>query len=163
MLKPATVRGLRAIAMFEAAKGVLVLAAGFSLFAFVHTDVQLLAEQVVRQLHFNPASHFPKIFNLLSSKLTDAHLRVLAGLAVLYSVMRFVEAYGLWFARSWAEWFALISCSVYIPVELFELAKGFTWLKFGFIAVNLAIIAYLVSVMRKNRRRHELVGEGGAG
>jgi uncharacterized membrane protein (DUF2068 family) len=148
--------------MFEATKGVLVVAAGFSLFAFVHGDVSAFLEQLVAQLHFNPAKHFPKIFAMLSSGLSDAHLRLLALLAALYSSMRFIEAYGLWFGKSWAEWFALVSCSVYIPIEIYELWKGFSWLKIGFISVNLAIVLYLAFVLRRSRTAHLLVKEGGA-
>jgi uncharacterized membrane protein (DUF2068 family) len=149
--------------MFEAAKGVLVLTAGFSLFALLHSDVQALAEQLVRQLHFNPAKRFPNIFGMLSSGLSDAHLRLLAVLAALYSAMRFIEAYGLWFAKAWAEWFALVSCSVYLPIELYELAKGFSWLKIGLISLNLAIALYLAYVIWRNRTAHHLIKEGSSG
>ncbi|NTV93162.1 MAG: DUF2127 domain-containing protein [Chlorobiaceae bacterium] len=147
--------------MFETAKGLLVLAAGFSLFAFVQADAQALAEQLVRQLHFNPAKHFPKIFAMLSSGLTDAHLRIFALLAGLYSALRFIEAYGLWFATSWAEWFALVSCSAYLLIEFYELAKGFSWLKIGLISLNLAIALYLAYVLKRSRTAYQLVKEGG--
>ncbi len=40
-----------------------------------------------------------------------------------------LESYGLWFAKRWAEWFALLSGSVYLPVELYGLLKGVTWIK----------------------------------
>ena len=162
-LKSNTTGGLRAIAIFEAAKGVLVLAAGFSLFALLHRDVQAMAEQLVRQLHFSPAKHFPNIFGMLASELTDSHLRMLAFLAAVYSAMRFIEAYGLWFARAWAEWFALVSCSVYLPIELFELAKGFSWLKIGLIALNLLIALYLAYVIWRNRTAHHLLKESDSG
>ena len=33
----------------------------------------------------------------------------MAGGAATYSIIRFVEAYGLWRDEDWAEWFALIS------------------------------------------------------
>lgn len=162
-LKSHTIGGLRAIAIMEAAKGIIVLAVGFSLFAFVRTDVHTFNEQMVRQLHFNPAQHFPRIFGILSSGLTEANLRLVTLIAGLYSVMRFIEAYGLWFARTWAEWFALVSCCVYLPIELYELAKGFSWLKIGFLLVNLAIAFYLASVLRRNRKARHLVKEGRAG
>ena len=157
-----TIGGLRAIAVFEAAKGILVLAAGFSLFALLHGDTQVTVGQLVRQLPFNPAMHFPKIFSLISSGLTSAHLHMLAMLAALYSAMRFIEAYGLWFARTWAEWFALVSCSVYLPIEIYELAKGFSWIKISLVAVNLVIVLYIAAVLRKKRTAHYLVREGGA-
>lgn len=35
--------------------------------------------------------------------------------------MRFVEAYGLWRERRWANWLAAISEGIYLPVEIYEL------------------------------------------
>ena len=54
--------GLRIVALFEGAKGVLVLAAGFGLLSLIHHDVQGMAEEVVRHFHLNPASRYPRIF-----------------------------------------------------------------------------------------------------
>jgi uncharacterized membrane protein (DUF2068 family) len=65
--------------------------------------------------------------------------------------MRFIEAFGLWFGMRWAEWFALLSGSVYLPIEIYELAKGFTWIKIGLLTVNLCIVLYMAVVLRRNR------------
>ena len=54
--------GLKMVAGIEAAKGVLVLAAGLGLFELMHRDVQAGAERLVRNFHFNPASHYPRVF-----------------------------------------------------------------------------------------------------
>jgi hypothetical protein len=47
------------VAAFEAAKGLLVLAAGFGLLSLLHKDVQVLAERFVDRLHLNPAKRYP--------------------------------------------------------------------------------------------------------
>jgi uncharacterized membrane protein (DUF2068 family) len=78
---------------------------------------------------------------------------MLAGLAALYSLIRFVEAYGLWHQRRWAEWLAALSGAVYIPVEVYEIAHRASWLKVGALLVNLAIVAYMVWLLTENRRR----------
>ena len=54
-------RGLRAVALFEACKGLLVLFAGLALFSLIHQNIQLVAEQLVGHLHLNPAKHIPKV------------------------------------------------------------------------------------------------------
>ena len=101
-----------------------------------------------------PAKNIPKIFIEASRNLTDARLLLLAFFACLYSSMRFVEAYGLWFARRWAEWFALLSGSVYLPVELYELVKGVTWIKIVFILVNFTVVLYMAVMLKRNGKRH---------
>jgi len=65
-------------------------------------------------------------------------------MAFLYSVVRFVEAYGLWYLKAWAEWFAIISGSIYVPIELYELAKHATLVRATVLIANLAIVIYLV-------------------
>jgi len=144
------IQALRALALFEAAKGLLALLAGLSVFSLLHQNVQLIAGQLIAHAHFNPAKHIPGIFIEAASHLTDSRIRFIAILAFLYSSMRFVEAYGLWFARRWAEWFALLSGGVYLPIELYELAQGFTWLKIGLVLINLVIVCYMAFMLNRN-------------
>ena len=73
--------------------------------------------------HLNPASHYPRVFIEAAAHTSDSRLRTLAALAFVYSTVRFVEAYGLWKMRAWAELSAIISGCVYLPVELYELIE----------------------------------------
>jgi len=116
--------GLRVVSIFEAAKGLLVLLTGFGLLAYIHKDLHFAAERLVRHFHLNPASRYPRIFPDLADHVTDGQLWALALSALLYAVVRFVEAYGLWRQRHWAEWFGLLTGVIYIPLELFEIARG---------------------------------------
>jgi uncharacterized membrane protein (DUF2068 family) len=138
--------GVRAVAFFEALKGTLVLIAGFGLLALVHRDLEDLAERLVRHSHLNPASHYPRVFVEAAAHTSDSRLRTLAGLAFAYSCVRFVEAYGLWKMRAWAEWFAIISGCLYLPAELYELIERPTLIKAGVLVVNALIVAYLLYV-----------------
>jgi uncharacterized membrane protein (DUF2068 family) len=147
-------RALRVVAVFEACKGVLVLFAGVALFSLFHQNIQIVAEQLVGHLHLNPAKNIPRIFIEASRNLTDARLLLLAFFAGLYSSMRFVEAYGLWFARRWAEWFALLSGSVYLPIELYELVKGVNGIKIVFILVNFTVVLYMAVMLKRNGNKH---------
>jgi uncharacterized membrane protein (DUF2068 family) len=85
--------------------------------------------------------------------MNDSRLRSLAALAFLYAVVRFVEAYGLWRMRVWAEWFAIIAGSVYLPVEIYEILRRATWMRGIVFLTNLLIVAYLVYVRLLSRRR----------
>lgn len=142
---------LKAVAIFEACKGLLVLCAGLALFSLIHQDIQSISEQLVGQLHLNPAKHFPRILIKAAGGLTDGNIRFLALLAVLYASMRFIEAYGLWFARRWAEWFALVSGSVYLPIELYKLTRGVSWLKIILIVTNLLIVVCMAFMLKKGK------------
>ena len=146
-------RGVRLVAVFEALKGALVLGAGLGLLSLLHHDLQAAAERLVRHSHLNPAHHYPRIFIQAASHTNDSRLRSLAALAALYAAVRFIEAYGLWRMRVWAEWFAIIAGSVYLPVEVYEIFRRATWTRAFVLLTNLLIVAYLVNVRLLSRRR----------
>jgi len=145
-------KGVRFIAMLEAAKGGLVLLAGCGLLALIHYNVQAVAETMVEHFHLNPASRYPRIFLHAADAVTDARLWWLAGGAALYAGLRFIEAYGLWHRRPWAEWLAVVSGGIYIPIEIYELTHHVSWPKLVMLIGNLIIVAYLISVLLQNRR-----------
>ncbi len=148
---PQTV-GLRMVALFEGAKGGLVLIVGFGLLAFIHRDLHNAAEEVVRHFHLNPAHHFPRIFLDTAARVTDTRLWLLALSAFLYAMVRFIEAFGLWYRKLWAAWFGVLSGGIYIPVELLEVAHGLSWAKLTVLSINLAIVAYLgYALMERGR------------
>ncbi len=134
---------LRLVAAFEAMKGVLVFATACAVFKFIHADVQETAEQLVRHFHLNPANHYPRIFLEMASRLDDAHLLVLGLGALAYSVIRLVEAYGLWHGRQWAWVFGMASAGIYIPIEVFELIKHVNWTEAILFLVNVLILIFL--------------------
>jgi uncharacterized membrane protein (DUF2068 family) len=144
--------GLRAVAGFEAAKGAVVLAAGLGLLLLVHRDLQHGAELLVRHFHLNPAARTPRIFLHLAEGATTARLLGLAAGAGAYAALRFAEAYGLWHGRPWAAWIAVISCGLYLPVEIGEFAHDPGWTVGLLFVANLAIFGYLTfALLRHNR------------
>jgi uncharacterized membrane protein (DUF2068 family) len=102
------------VALFEGAKGILVLLAGFGLLSFIHKDIHGAAVRLVEHAHLNPASHYPRIFLDLTERITDTRLWSLALRAATYAVVRLIEAVGLWLRKSWAEWFAILTGVLYI-------------------------------------------------
>jgi uncharacterized membrane protein (DUF2068 family) len=142
----ATLAGVRAVALFEAAKGVLVILAGCGLLALVHRDAQHAAESLVRHMHLNPARHYPRIFINAAGRLTDHRLHLLAAGAFAYATVRLVEAYGLWRIRPWAEWLALLSTGLYLPVEIYELWRRPTPTRAAILFFNTLVLALLLYV-----------------
>ena len=153
MSAPIQHKVLRAVAVFEACKGAIVLVVGFGLLSFIGHDAEQLAERLVNRLHLDPAQHYPRIFINAMSEVTNTHLWLIASFAALYAAVRFVEAYGLWRERRWAEWLAALSGGVYVPIELFELLRHATWIKFAALAINLAVVAYMAWLLTETRRK----------
>lgn len=156
-------RGVRVIAIIEAAKGGLVLLVGFGAFTLVHVNVQGHAEELVRHFHLNPASRYPRVFLELAGASTPARLLWLAFAAAGYAFVRLTEAYGLWRGRAWAEWLAALGGAVYLPIELWELSRGVTGLRVGTFVANLVIVGYMATRLGRRLRGRSAAGCEGPG
>jgi len=156
--KSALRKGVRAIAILEASKGILSLAAGLGLLSLIHQDIARTVERFVWRMHLNPTSHYPSVLIKAAHNLDNRHLVLIASFVLAYSLVRFVEAYGLWWQRPWAEWFATLSGAIYIPFEIIELVKGFSWPKITALAINLLIVAYLSWVLWESKRKTRAQG-----
>jgi uncharacterized membrane protein (DUF2068 family) len=142
-------QGVRIVALFEAAKGLLVLLAGFGLLSLVHQNVQQAAVDLVEHLHIDPMRRYPKIFLVLAANISDTQLWLLASLSFAYTAIRLIEAYGLWQHRRWAEWLAAVSGIIYIPFELYELSTGISWIKVCTLSVNIYIVIYMLYLLKR--------------
>jgi uncharacterized membrane protein (DUF2068 family) len=148
---PGPTAGLRTVAGYEATKGLLVLLAGMGLLGLIHRNLQAAGEELVRHFHLSPSSHYPRIFLELAARTTEAWLWLLAAGSLLYASLRFVEAYGLWHGRRWAQWLGAASGAIYVPFELVGLCEKVTWLRLASLAVNLLIVGYLLQLLWRRR------------
>lgn len=145
---------IRTAAVLEAGKGALVMLAGLGSLSLIDHDIQRFAENLVAHTHLNPAARYPRIFVELADHLTDGRILLLATGAAVYTCVRFIEAYGLWFQRRWAEWFAAVSGGIYIPFELFELYERISLLSLGVLLINSAIVAFMVYSLSYTQRKN---------
>ena len=146
-------RTVRGIALFEAAKGLLVLAAGFGLLSLLHRDLQALAVRLIGRLHLHPSGSYAGVFIRVASQVTDRELWSFAALALAYSTFRLVEGYGLWRERAWAEWLALASGMIYLPIEVYELTGKVTWLRVSVLIVNLVVVVLIGLVLWRPKKK----------
>ena len=138
--------GLRAVAVFEIGKGALVLAAASGLLTFLHKDAADKVARLAERLHFHSEGHLSQVLIRAASNLTDVKLWAIAARAVIYAIVRFVEGYGLWHQSTWAEWFALLSGSMYLPWELYEILAHFSSTSLIIFVCNLAVVNYMLYV-----------------
>jgi uncharacterized membrane protein (DUF2068 family) len=148
-----SLQALRAIASFELAKGILVLFAAVVVVFMVGRDPFDIADGILRLLHISPDHHFAQLFLDWADTLTDAKLWTVAAVGVAYAVLRFVEAYGLWYARTWAEWIALISGALYVPFEIYKLIRRQSTLHISVLVINLIIVLYMAYLLKTGKGR----------
>ncbi len=140
---PGHKKGLRTVALVEASKGLMGTVASILVLALVHKDVWDIVEGFFEFLHINPDRHFAQVLLDLADRVTDAQLWTIASLLFAYALLRFIEAYGLWCTRVWAEWLAIFSGLVYMPFEIREVLHKSSPLRWGLLLVNVALVVYI--------------------
>ncbi len=144
---------LKLIAAERLVRGLLLLAAGSYLLTHQNKDFGKLAERVLRAVSLDPRRPFlPRIVTYLHD-LHASEIKVAALFAVGYGVLELVEGTGLWLDKLWAEYLTVVATSLLLPLELYELVRKPTALKAGGIAVNVAIVVYLIVLLRRRLRR----------
>ena len=161
-------KGLRMVAVIEFLKGLLVVCAGLIFLEVIRKDYDLedAAQNLLYYLHIDPDRRLSQVFVHAAARLMDADVRLVLGFAFVYAAGRFIESYGLWRQRVWAEWLAIISGAVYLPFELYKLITKPTTVHWLILLVNLAIVIYIAWVRwddicaRRTARRMRLAENG---
>src|ERR1035441_7841126 len=95
----------------EALKGALALLAAYVFISMIHRDVDFesAAENILFFFHIDPDRSLSHAFLNAADKMSDVNVMLIAGLAMAYAVLRFLEGYGLWKQPVWGEWLVVIS------------------------------------------------------
>jgi uncharacterized membrane protein (DUF2068 family) len=101
-----------------------------------------------RQLGYNIDNS--KLVGLLQHALTlsSRTITLLAIGAALYAVIELVEGTGLWLARRWGEYFALVATSLGLPLEIYDISRKVGVTALVLLIVNLALVVYLLVTKR---------------
>jgi len=149
--------GLGAVAIFESAKGLLVLVLAVILIVY-RDHIEDLAADLLYHLHIGFDQRWAQALLHGASDLTDKRIWSVAAVGLAYAAVRFTEAWGLWHRRVWAEWFALLSGALYLPIEIIKVAEHWHWEAITILVVNLAIVFYMLEIrVREMRGRRKQV------
>ena len=149
-------RTLRAIALFEAIKGVAAFAAVIGVLDLMHHDVRHLAMELIGRFHLNLEARYPSVLLHYADLLPGANVRALLFLAVGYIVGRVLESYGLWNDRAWGEWLGALSGGLYIPFEIGHLVHRPSIINAAVLTGNIFVVGFLAYQLSR-RRKHEAV------
>jgi uncharacterized membrane protein (DUF2068 family) len=148
---------LRVFAIERFLRALLFLALAYGLWRFKYARHSIdatfdrerpIARELFLQLGYNINNS--KLIGLVEHALTlsgQAITLLAIGLAA-YGAVEVVEGTGLWLARRWGEYFAMVATSVGLPLEIYDLAKKITVTALILFLVNLALVLYLVLTKR---------------
>jgi len=136
-----------AAVFFGAAAGVLLV-----LHAKGITDpAQVLFAGELRE---DPHDRLALVVIRLVPAVSKSLLLELALASIGYVLLEAVEGVGLLRGRLWVEWLILAETAVFLPFEVYELVRHFTWLKVLTLMANLLILAYLATRRIREAKAH---------
>ena len=141
------------IALFKLTKGILLLIVGFGALKLLHRDVATAVAHWVDILRVDPDNRY--IHRLLTHVLavTPAELKAASVGTFIYAGLLLTEGTGLLLRKRWAEYFTIITTAGLIPLEIYELIHRATTAKYVILAINVAIVVYLIAHVRRPRRQ----------
>lgn len=148
--------GVRAIALFEALKGLIALIFSFVLISIRHRDLNQVAGELVSTLHLAPGGWIAAKISGFVSGLTPAYIEIFFVAILSYALLRFVEAYGLWRLKPWAQWLGIVSGAIYIPIEIYDIYTRPSLVGAVILIFNAAIVAYLYYFRHEQKIDDEL-------
>ncbi len=89
--------------------------------------------------HIGILRELDRLFTLSSGRLRELGVALL-----LYGALEGVEAVGLWFMQRWAEYLTLVSTTILLPLEIYEIVHKASVLKVIGFLINVAVVAYLL-------------------
>ena len=139
------------IALFKLTKGVLLVVVGIGALKLLHRDIAETVAHWVDILRVDPDNRY--IHRLLTHVLavTPAQLRAASAGTFIYAALLLTEGVGLLLRKRWAEYFTIITTAGLIPLEIYELVHRLTTAKIVILAINVAIVVYLIARVRRAR------------
>ena len=147
--KSAHGRGLRIIAAFKLLKALALIAVGVGALKLLHKDVAAIAEHWINIFQVDPHNHFIDLLLTKLANINDHRLKELSVGTFVYAGIFLVEGMGLAMQKRWAEYFTIVTTSSLLPIEIYELWRRVSIGKCLALAINLAVVAYLILELRR--------------
>src|SRR2546422_7333666 len=145
--------GMALIAGFKVAKGVLLLFVGLGLLKLMHAEIATLFSQLLEALHLNADSRILHHLVLKVDALQPHSVLMISLVSMAYAALLLTEGVGLWFEFSWAAYLTVISTSLLLPFELYEVIERITAVRIGVLLLNPVILVYLVYQLKHHSLR----------
>jgi uncharacterized membrane protein (DUF2068 family) len=147
--RPSSSRTLLLIALFKLIKGFLLVAVGIGALKLLHRDVADTVMHWVNILRVDPDNRFIHAALTRVLSVSPKQLKVTSAGTFIYAALLLTEGTGLLLRRRWAEYFTIITTGGLVPLEVYEISRHVTAAKIVVLAVNIAIVVYLVVRVRQ--------------
>lgn len=144
--------GLVLIGIYKICEGLLLVAAGAGALRLLHRDLEALLLHWVHVLRVDPDNRYIHRLIERALSISPKQLKELSVGTFIYAALRLTEGVGLVARRRWAEYLTVIATGLFVPLELWEMVRHFTWVKAVVFAVNVVVVVYLAVAIRKGSK-----------
>jgi uncharacterized membrane protein (DUF2068 family) len=131
---------------------VTLLIAGIGLLRLLHRDVASSVMHWVEIFRLDPDNRYIHRGLVRIFRVTPKQLKELSVGTFIYAGLFLTEGTGLLLRKGWAEYMTVITTALFVPLEVYELSRRFTWVRLSVLLINIAIVWYLVVRIRSRRR-----------
>jgi uncharacterized membrane protein (DUF2068 family) len=97
----------------------------------------------------DPDNHYIHLFLNKALNISPKQIREFSLGSFVYAGLRIIEGVGLVLRKRWAEYLVVIITGIFIPLEVYELFRRFTFVRLFVMLLNLAIVWYLARNLRR--------------
>jgi len=145
-------RGLLAIGIFKLAKSIFFFLVGFGALKLLHKDLGDVAMQIAQALHRDPEGRFVTVLMEQVDRIDAHRLREIGFATFAYSGLALTEGVGLMLEKVWAEYLTTVLTMMFLPWEIFELARDPNLMRLSLLLANLVVLAYLIWLLRRKKQ-----------
>jgi uncharacterized membrane protein (DUF2068 family) len=141
------------IGLFKLFKALLLITVGIGAIKLLHKDLSGAVMHWAQVLRVDTDNRYIHGILVRIFRVTPKQLKELSVGTFIYAGLFLTEGFGLLLRKHWAEYFTIITTGVFIPLEIYELARHFTVAKLVVIVINALIVWYLVARVRSRSKR----------
>lgn len=146
--------GVRLIVAYKLIKALAFAVAGVLIATLALTGFVHKAYALASQLHEHVVNHWAiKLAEFLMRWLTVSRVWWIVAALVGDAIISTIEGVALARGYTWAAWLVVAATSMFLPIEVIEMAYRTTLARVAIFAINLSIVLYLLR--RAMKEHHE--------
>ena len=144
--------GLLLIGLFKLGKSIFFFFVGLGALHLVHHGLMDEALRLAGEVRRFDEGRLASLLMEKMSLIDPRWLRRAEFFSFAYSALALTEGIGLTMQKVWAEYLTLSLTVMFLPWELWELAKRPTSVRFGLLLINLLVLAYLLWILDRKKQ-----------
>ena len=145
--------GLLLIGLFKLCKSIFFFFVGLGALHLVHHGLMDEALRLAGEVRRFDEGRLASLLMEKMSLIDARWLRRAEFFSFAYSALALTEGIGLTLQKVWAEYLTLSLTVMFLPWELWELARRPTYMRFGLLLINLLVLAYLLWILNRKKQQ----------